>query len=155
ISELKSRFMSNLSHEVRTPVNSILALCGILLRQLDGALTAEQEKQVIYIHESAQQLARLVADELDLAKVEAGKIALTISDFHIGDVFRTLRGMFKPLNQNPDVSLIFEEPSGLPAVRTDKGKIAQILRNLISNALKFTQRGEVRVTARFLPDADA
>src|SRR5438034_9797643 len=83
VSELKSRFLSNLSHEVRTPVNSILALSNILLKRLDGDLSPEQEKQVSYIRESAEQLSRLVNDELDLAKVEAGKISLHVSDFHV------------------------------------------------------------------------
>jgi signal transduction histidine kinase len=154
-SELKSRFLSHLSHEVRTPVNSILALCGILLRRLDGELTPEQDKQVTYIRESADQLSRLVADELDLAKVEAGKISLHVSTFRIEEVFGALRGMFKPLSLNPAVNMIFEEPSGVPELHTDDGKVAQILRNLISNALKFTPAGEIRIRAIFDSVANA
>jgi signal transduction histidine kinase len=154
-SELKSRFLSNLSHEVRTPVNSILALSGILLNRLDGELSPEQERQVSFIRESAEQLSRLVSNELDMAKVEAGKISLHISDFQIGQVFGALRGMFKPLLQNPAVNLVFEEPESVPALRTDEGKIAQILRNLISNALKFTPAGDIRVSAQFGADSQA
>jgi signal transduction histidine kinase len=152
VSELKSRFLSNFSHEVRTPVNSILALSGILLNRLDGDLTAEQQKQVSFIRESAEQLSRLVNDELDMARVEAGKISLRLSDFQIGQVFSVLRGMFKPLLHNPAVSLIFEEPREIPALHSDEGKVGQILRNLIANALKFTNVGEVRISAQLTAD---
>ena len=152
VSELKSTFLSNFSHEVRTPVNSIMALSGILLNRLDGELTAEQQKQVSFIRQSAEQLSRLVNDELDMAKVEAGKISLRLSEFHIGQVFSALRGMFKPLLQNPAVSLIFDEPRCIPSLHSDEGKIGQILRNLIANASKFTKEGEIRVSAQLTAD---
>jgi signal transduction histidine kinase len=148
-SELKSRFLSSFSHEIRTPVNSIFALSGILLNRLDGDLTDEQQKQVTFIRESAENLFRLVNDELDVARVEAGKVAIQVSEFPLGQTFGALRGMFKPLVQNPAVSLIFDETRDIPLMSTDEGKVAQILRNLISNALKFTHEGEIRVSANF------
>jgi signal transduction histidine kinase len=148
-SELKSRFLSNMSHEFRTPLNSILALSRLLLDGVDGPLTAEQDRQVTYIRRSAESLTELVNDLLDLAKVEAGKLEVRTHPFTVTELFGALRGMMKPLQQNDAVELIFEEPAGLPALLTDEAKVAQILRNLISNALKFTERGEVRVSARF------
>jgi signal transduction histidine kinase/CheY-like chemotaxis protein len=146
--ETKTRFLSSVSHEFRTPVNSILALSKILLHRLDGELTSEQEKQVRYICQAADQLSTLIDDLLDLRKVEAGKIQLRAETFTVTDLFAALRGMFKPLVVNENVALVIEEPDGLPELYTDQGKVAQILRNLVSNALKFTVRGSVRVSCR-------
>jgi len=150
--ETKTRFLSSVSHEFRTPVNSILALSKILLHRLDGELTVEQERQVRYIVQAADQLATLIDDLLDLRKVEAGKIQLRAETFTVTDLFAALRGMFKPLFVNDDVALVIEEPDDLPELHTDQGKVAQILRNLVSNALKFTQRGSVRVSCRLSQD---
>jgi signal transduction histidine kinase/ActR/RegA family two-component response regulator len=146
--ELKTRFLSNMSHEFRTPLNSILSLSRMLLAHADGDLTGEQEKQVTFIQTAANGLSELVNDLLDLAKVEAGKIEVHSASFEISDLFGTLRGMLRPLLvQGGPVSLIVEEPEGLPPIYSDEGKIAQILRNFVSNALKFTECGEVRVAA--------
>jgi signal transduction histidine kinase/CheY-like chemotaxis protein len=146
--ELKTRFLSNMSHEFRTPLNSILSLSRMLLARMDGDLTAEQEKQVTFIQKAASGLSELVNDLLDLAKVEAGKIEVRPSSFEVSDLFATLRGMLRPLLvQGSSVALNIEEPDGIGQIYSDEGKVAQILRNFISNALKFTEQGEVRVTA--------
>src|SRR5262245_60754221 len=150
--ELKSRFLSNMSHEFRTPVNSIQALASMLLQRVDGELTAEQHRQVSYIAKAADSLAELVSDLLDLAKVEAGKIVVRPIEFEADHLFGALRGMLRPLLVNDSVALVFDEPAGLPTLFTDEAKVSQILRNFISNALKFTERGEIRVGARLLPD---
>jgi len=109
-------------------------------------LTAEQEKQITFIRRAAQDLSDLVNDLLDLAKAEAGKIAVRPEEFRVSDLFGTLRGLFRPLVV-PEVTLVFDEPAGLPPLYTDEGKVSQILRNFVSNALKFTERGQVRVSA--------
>jgi signal transduction histidine kinase/CheY-like chemotaxis protein len=146
--EIKTRFFSNMSHEFRTPLNSIVSLSDLLLNKVDGELTLEQEKQVSLIRKSALNLTELVNDLLDLAKVEAGKIVIYPNYFEVSDLFATLRGMLRPLvTNNSSVSLVFEEPVDIPLLYTDEGKVAQILRNFISNALKYTQNGEVKVTA--------
>jgi signal transduction histidine kinase len=150
--ETKTRFLSSVSHEFRTPVNSILALSKILLHRLDGELTTEQERQVRYIFQAADQLSTLIDDLLDLRKVESGKIQLRVEKFTATDLFAALRGMFKPLATNDNVTLLIEEPVELPELCTDQGKVAQILRNLVSNALKFTVRGSVRVSCRLSHD---
>lgn len=145
-SELKTRFLSNMSHEFRTPLNSITALSQILLDRLDGELTPEQEKQVRFIKGSAQDLMDLVNDLLDLAKVEAGKVTIRPGHFDVATLFAALRGMLRPLlAQNSSVKLVFDEPEEKIELFTDEAKVSQILRNFISNALKFTERGEVRV----------
>jgi signal transduction histidine kinase/CheY-like chemotaxis protein len=147
-SELKSHFLSNMSHEFRTPLNSVIGLSQILLDRLDGDLTVEQEKQVKFIRGSTQGLVELVNDLLDLAKVEAGKVSIHPANFSIGSLFAALRGMLRPLlSQNSSISLVFEDPVDIPEMYSDEAKVSQILRNFISNALKFTDRGEVRVSA--------
>ena len=152
--ELKSRFLSNMTHEFRTPLNSILALSRLLLSRIDGELQPEQEKQVQFIRKGAENLTELVNDLLDLAKVEAGKTVVQPSEFSAADLFSTLRGMLRPLLVGDAVALIFETPDDVPALITDEGKVSQILRNFISNAIKFTERGEIRVWASADPDAD-
>jgi signal transduction histidine kinase/CheY-like chemotaxis protein len=146
--DMKSRFLSNMSHEFRTPLNSVRALCNLLLAKMDGPLTAEQETQVRFINKAADDLSELVNDLLDLAKIEAGKIEIRPSRFEVAELFSALRGMLKPLLVSEAVDLVFEAPEGLPALQTDESKVSQILRNFISNALKFTERGSVRVEAR-------
>lgn len=153
-SELKTRFLSNMSHEFRTPLNSVLALSRLLLDRIDGELSAEQERQVGYIRRSAESLLELVNDMLDLAKVEAGKVEVKPVRFAAAGLFGALRGALKPLLTTASVELLFEPAQDLPMLYTDEAKVAQILRNLISNALKFTEHGEVRVTARLSDDGD-
>src|SRR5262249_6762484 len=97
----------------------------------------------------------LVNDLLDLAKIEAGKTVIRPVEFDVGHLFGALRGMLKPLLVNESVALVFEEPESIPPLYTDEAKVSQILRNFLSNALKFTERGEVRVTARYLADEKA
>ena len=152
--ELKSKFLSNMSHEFRTPLNSVLALSRLLLARTDGDLTPEQEKQVQFIRKSAESLTELVNDLLDLAKVEAGKTVVTPVDFSAEDLFGALRGMLRPLLVGDAVALIFEDAADVPALYTDEGKVSQILRNFLSNAIKFTENGEVRVWGTADPDAD-
>ena len=147
-SELKSRFLSYMSHEFRTPLGAIRSIARILLDRLDGPLTDEQERQVAFIQSSATELSDMVDDLLDLARVEAGRVTISPAWFEMVDLFSALRGMFKPILSTESVSLIFEEPTGVPPVYSDDKKLSQILRNFISNALKFTPRGEVRVTAQ-------
>jgi signal transduction histidine kinase len=151
--ELKSRFLSYMSHEFRTPLASVASLTGILLDATDGPLTAEQTRQIEFIRRSVQELSEMVDDLLDLAKVDAGRITISPEWFEMVDLFAALRGMFKPIVGSSTVSLIFEEPEAIPKIYSDDRRLSQILRNFISNALKFTKHGEVRVSARALaPD---
>ncbi len=143
--ELKSQFLSYVSHEFRTPVNSVMALTHLLLRRTDGELTSEQEKQVVFIRKAVEGLAEMVNDLLDLAKVESGKTEVRISPVDIGQVLGAVRALMRPLATNDAVTLIFEESAPGLVIDTDEAKLGQILRNLVSNALKFTEKGEVRV----------
>ncbi len=146
--EIKTRFLSEMSHEFRTPLSSILALAGLLLERADGELTQEQEKQVGFIRKSAEGLLDLVNDLLDLAKIEAGKIEVRPIEFAVPGLFSAVRGMLRPLLVGQTVSLVFEDDQEIPVLYGDENKVSQILRNFISNALKFTDCGEIRVTAK-------
>ena len=145
--ELKSRFLAYMSHEFRTPISSIRSIARLLMDRVDGPLTDEQDRQVKFIQQQAAEFAEMVDDLLDLAKVEAGRVEISPAWFEMVDLFSALRGMFKPVLTNHDVVLVFEEPHDIPKLYTDDRKLSQILRNFVSNALKFTPRGEVRVAA--------
>jgi signal transduction histidine kinase/CheY-like chemotaxis protein len=150
--QLKSRFLSNMSHEFRTPLNSMLALSALLLDDRQRPLDPEQRRQVGYIRQAAEHLSDLVNDLLDLAMVEAGKIAVRPGEVDLRTLFAALRGMLRPLLVNDAVSLVFEPPDDVPVLYTDEAKVSQILRNFLSNALKFTEAGEIRVRARLSAD---
>ena len=121
--DLKSRFLSYMSHEFRTPLTSMTSITGILLSRLDGPLTTEQQKQVEFIRGSARELTEMVNDLLDLAKVEAGRITISPEWFEMVDLFAALRGMFKPIAATTSVSLVFDEPEGEIKLYTDDKKI--------------------------------
>jgi signal transduction histidine kinase len=148
--ELKGRFLSYMSHEFRTPLSAVLSMAEILLQRLDGPLTAEQARQVEFIRTAVRELNEMVDDLLDLAKVDAGRVTISADWFETVDLFAALRGMFKPILANSEVTLVFQEFESVPKLYTDDRKLAQILRNFISNALKFTRHGSVRVVARLL-----
>ncbi|QJR12963.1 Sensor histidine kinase RcsC [Usitatibacter rugosus] len=149
--ESKTRFLSNMSHEFRTPLSSVRALCKLLISHADGPLESEQETQVRFIARAVDDLTDLVNDLLDIAKIESGKIDVRPTEFTAADLFSTLRGMMRPLI-TPAVDLVFEIPGDIPVLRTDEGKVAQILRNFISNALKYTEHGRVTVSAHLSSD---
>lgn len=145
--QMKSRFLSNMSHEFRTPLSSIRALSKLLLDRIDGELSEEQEKQVMFILQSAVSLNDLVNDLLDLAKIEAGKVDVHANTFNVADLFSALRGMLRPLLVSELLNLTFIDPDPALEMHTDEGKLSQILRNFISNALKFTEAGAIIVSA--------
>ena len=151
-SELKSSFLSNVSHELRTPLSSILNISRLVLDHPGASDVDEHRKQVVFIRKSAQALTEIVNDLLDLAKIEAGKVDVRPDTVFVGELFGTLRGMFRPLLTSDAVALVFDEPPPDLALFTDEGKLSQVLRNFIANAIKFTERGEVRVSAHCRPD---
>ncbi|XYJ12065.1 ATP-binding protein [Telluria sp. B2] len=147
--EMKSRFLSNTSHELRTPLSSIRALSKLLLDRMDGDLTPEQERQVRFIETAATDLSELVNDLLDLAKIEAGKVETHVAPVVVDNLFRALKGMLRPLVTSERVELVFDNGGVDAPFDSDEGKISQILRNFVSNALKFTEQGSVRVSASY------
>lgn len=147
-SEAKSRFLASVSHELRSPVNSVLGLAGLLLDAENGSLTESQEKQLQLIVKSAGELLRLVNELLDLAKAESGRLQPDIAQVDLATVFSDLRGALRPLVR-PGVELVAEIPQ-LPAIETDRTLLTQVVRNLLTNAVKFTTSGMVRLSARYV-----
>jgi signal transduction histidine kinase/CheY-like chemotaxis protein len=144
----KDRFISYLSHEFRTPLHAMIAISRLLLEHSDGPLTDEQTRQVELIAGSADGLLGLVNDILDLAKMQAGRLDVVTQEVTLGDVLATLRVLFRPLAVEAGLELLVDEEPDLPVVVTDAQKLGQILRNLLGNAIKFTERGQVRLLAR-------
>ncbi len=149
-SEAKSRFLSSVGHELRTPVNAIRALAGILLHERDHAQVVQQ---AALIGDAAVDLTGLVDDLLDLAKAEANRLEIEITEVDLNDVLTALRGLMRPLAVNPDVELLIDT-APVTHIRTDEQKLQQILRNLVSNALKFTERGRVHVAVGYDAEGD-
>jgi signal transduction histidine kinase len=142
----KSRFLADMSHELRTPLNSIVALTELLLSG-DPPLVGEQVTQVGFVRQMAEEQLRVVGDLLDIAKIEAGHLELALADVSVAELFAGLRGQLRPLAVDGAVDLRFDAAPGLPLLHTDEGKLIQVLRNLVSNALKFTPGGHVLVSA--------
>jgi signal transduction histidine kinase/ActR/RegA family two-component response regulator len=144
--ELRTRLVSEMGHELRTPLHSISTISQFLIDRLDGELTEEQDKQVRIIHEVAGTLTAYVNDLLDLARTDAGKASVHVTRFTVDSVLKTLRRIMQPLVPE-QVSLGFAIEAGLPELVTDEHKVSQVLRNLLANAFKFTDEGRVEVRA--------
>ena len=147
-SESKTRFWANVSHELRTPLNSVLGLSRLMLDPSSEPLTAEQRYQLELIRDSGAMLLSLVNELLDVAKAESGQLEAHPEPTNLSAVFDQLRASMRPLATAPHVNLVVEQPEWAGPVQTDPVLLGRILRNLVSNGLKFTERGEVRCSAR-------
>ena len=148
-SRMKSAFIANMSHELRTPLNAIIGFTGALLMKLPGPLTADQDKQLNTIRASARHLLSLINDILDVAKIEAGKLTLSIEPVHCQELMAEVADTLRPLAQQKGLALEIElgEASQKPAIiDTDRRALTQILINLLNNAIKFTEQGTVRIS---------
>ncbi|HEX5407227.1 MAG TPA: ATP-binding protein [Pseudonocardiaceae bacterium] len=143
-SEAKTRFWSNISHELRTPINSVIGL-GRLLSAGGERLTEDQRRQISLITESGTTLLALVNELLDTAKAESGLLEPLLTPIDLGVLFIQLRGTLRPVVPSADVELVIDEPPQLPPLMTDEVMLGRILRNLLSNSLKFTEHGQVRL----------
>jgi len=144
--ELRTRLVAEMGHELRTPLHSISTISQFLIDRLDGDLTDEQDKQVHIIHEVADSLTAYVNDLLDLARTDAGKATVHVARFTVDGLLKTLRRIMQPLVPER-VALGFSVEPGLSDLVTDEHKVSQVLRNLLANALKFTDAGRVDVRA--------
>nr|WP_257626186.1 MULTISPECIES: response regulator [Janthinobacterium] len=148
-SRMKSAFIANMSHELRTPLNAIIGFTGALLMKLPGPLTSDQDKQLNTIRASARHLLSLINDILDVAKIEAGKLTLSIEPVHCQELMADVADTLRPLAQQKGLALELElgEPGQSPAIiETDRRALTQILINLLNNAIKFTEQGTVRIS---------
>jgi protein-histidine pros-kinase len=141
----KDRFLAGMSHELRTPLNAIIGFTGTLLMQLPGPLTAEQRKQLEVIQTSARHLISLINDILDLAKIESGKVELTLEKVNVEQVIAEIATALGSLASNKHLTLDTHTTGENPMITTDKRALHQILINLTNNAIKYTDSGSVRI----------
>jgi signal transduction histidine kinase len=135
-----------MSHELRTPLNSIIGFTGIILQGIPGEINEEQRKQLTMVKNSANHLLELINDIIDLSKIEAGKVELLIKEFNLSDLIRELEEYFRISMSEKDLKLSLEVPDRL-IVKSDERRTKQVLFNFVSNAVKFTDRGEIAIKA--------
>jgi signal transduction histidine kinase len=140
-------FLGALTHELRTPLYAVRGMTEAILREGGDALHPRLREDIRLIDGAMEEALDLVNDHLDLARLAAGRDVVRVTDVHVDELFSALRGIVVHLPRSPDVTVVFEELNGVPTLRTDAFKLSQILRNYVVNGLKFTERGEVRVSA--------
>jgi len=151
LDQLKSMFIANMSHELRTPLTSIIGFTNIVLKGWAGDVTEEQKKQLSIVFKSANLLLALINDIIDISKIETGKIDLMIQEFDYKDLIESLITTFQLKTQEKGIKISLEIPDEL-IITSDKKRCTQILNNLFSNAVKFTDEGEVSIKATLQGD---
>ena len=148
-SKYKSEFLANMSHELRTPLNSLLVLSEVMLQNRESNLSANQLKSIDTIHSSGEDLLNLIDDILDLAKIESGKMSLNISEVAFTSITNSHQRSFQQLADNKQLHFSTHVDPQLPSsIRTDENRLQQVLKNLLSNAMKFTLKGQVSLDIR-------
>jgi signal transduction histidine kinase len=153
--EAVSKFLSTMTHELRTPLYAVRGMTEAILRDHEDDLSDGIRQDVLLIDGAMVEALELVNDSLDMAKVQAGRTSVRLSDVRVAELFATLRAVMSNLRRQRGVELIFDEPEAIPDLRTDAFKLSQILRNFIVNALKFTEAGSVRVSSEPAPGGGA
>ena len=144
---IKSQFLANMSHELRTPLNSIIGFSRVILKGIDGPVNEQQNQDLSAIYNSGQHLLGLINDILDLSKIDAGKMELAFDEINMGDTIHSVMSTAVGLVKDKQIRLQEQIDDDLPAVRADSMRLRQVLLNLISNAAKFTDEGEITVSA--------
>ena len=147
IDHVKTQFLANMSHELRTPLNSIIGFSRVILKGIDGPITDLQQQDLSAIYNSGQHLLGLINDVLDLAKIEAGKMELSFDEINVADIVTSVMATASGLVKDKDIKLLRQIDADLPVVRADAIRLRQVLLNLLSNAAKFTDEGEIVVNA--------
>jgi PAS domain S-box-containing protein len=151
VSAAKTQFLANISHEFRTPLNAILGYTSMLLSGVSGALNEEQRKDLSRVESNGKTLLGLITDILDITRIEAGKLPLSIGEFTVPELVSEVMAELEPIIARSRLKMSTELDAGATVLRTDRKKVKQILLNLLSNALKFTHEGSVTVSARYKP----
>lgn len=144
---LKSEFVATMSHELRTPINIITGYADLLLAEEFGSLTPDQLDVLRKMNRSARELCELVNATLDLGRFEAGQAPLVVQEIGLADLISEVRAETRSMSEKPNVSVVWTSVAELPCVRTDAVKLKTVMKNLVNNAVKFTERGRVTVSA--------
>lgn len=153
LDRMKTQFLANMSHELRTPLNSIIGFSRLILKGIDGPITAMQQEDLTSIYNSGQHLLNLINDILDLAKIDAGKMALVFEQVNLEEIAQSVLSTARGLIRSPSVELVWEIEPLLPIVEADPVRLRQILLNLLSNAAKFTDKGFIALRIKRIPDS--
>ena len=143
----KSDFLARVSHDLRTPLNAIMGFTRIVLRRMEGQMPDLQKENLQKVLISSEHLLNLINGLLDLAKIDAGKMDVIAVSFRLEEIINMSTATVEPLLKDGRVKIVRDVPPGLPPLKTDRDKLKQILLNLLSNAAKFTEQGEIRVSA--------
>jgi signal transduction histidine kinase len=143
----KSQFLANVSHELRTPLNAIIGFTRVVLRRTEGQIADLQRENLRKVLLSGENLLNLINGLLDLSKIEAGRMEIVPESFEVNAVLDAAASTVEPMLAGGRVRLVREVAPGIPPLHTDREKLRQILLNLLSNAAKFTEDGEIRVSA--------
>jgi signal transduction histidine kinase len=149
LDRLKSSFMASMSHELRTPLNSIIGFTGMMLMGITGKLNKEQKTQLALVKNSSQHLLDLINEILDISKIEAGKTTILPEEFEINEVVNDLVSTLSPLAKAKDIQLVHYFPEVIPLF-SDKKRVKQIIMNLTSNSIKFTDKGKISIRGKTL-----
>ncbi len=151
LDQLKNMFIASVSHELRTPLNSIIGFTGVILKGMTGALNEKQHDQLTRVYNSAQHLLALITDIIDISKIEAGHVDIYPQPFQLDELLKEAVESLRPQMQAKGLGMVCDWPAGV-AVHTDRKRLRQCVLNYLSNAVKYTEHGEVRLTARDLGD---
>jgi PAS domain S-box-containing protein len=152
-SALKTQFLANMSHEFRTPLNAILGYTSMLLKGVAGELSALQRDNLGRVDSNSRHLLAIINDILDISRIEAGRMPLHLTEFKLPELIAEVVAEVEPIIARSKLEVVTHVPATLPAMRSDRPKVKQIVLNLLTNALKFTPQGRVTVSARPLPEA--
>ena len=151
--QLKNAFLSNMSHELRTPLNSVIALSGVLNRRLKNQISADESGYLGIIEKNGKQLLSLINDILDLSRIESGREEIIYSELSLSALVQTIVESLEPIARGKNIAIINEVSEGLTPIVTDNAKCYHILQNIINNAVKFTERGKVQISADQVGDS--
>jgi signal transduction histidine kinase len=151
-SALKTQFLANMSHEFRTPLNAILGYTSMLLKGVAGQLTPIQRDNLTRVDSNSRHLLSIINDILDISRIEAGRMPLHLTEFKLPELIAEVVAEVEPIIARAKLDVLADVPASLPALRSDRPKVKQIVLNLLTNALKFTSQGRVKVSARSVPE---
>jgi signal transduction histidine kinase/CheY-like chemotaxis protein len=154
LDRVKNQFLANMSHELRTPLNSVIGFSRVILKGIDGPINDVQKQDIGSIYSSGMHLLSMINEILDMSKIEAGKMELQCEMVNIGDVINSTVSAAMGLVKDKPIQMVQKVQPNLPPVKIDQIRIGQVLNNLIGNAVKFTEKGDITIGAALSKSTD-